>query len=156
MKKVIITIIGVFLINIAYSLDITANTDWYPSTIPTFTGDLIIKKGVTLNIYSGCTLIMSANSGNSERRANPLELETISDVEIYPNPANNTLTIELPSCDKCQTIYRIYDLSGRKVLENTITGSKNIISASELSAGTYFIQLVSNNKTTTQKLIITK
>ena len=97
-----------------------------------------------------------SNSGNSERRANPLELETISDVEIYPNPANNTLTIELPSCDKCQTIYRIYDLSGRKVLENTITGSKNIISVSELSAGTYFIQLVSNNKTTTQKLIITK
>ena len=81
-----------------------------------------------------------SNSGSSERKAKSVELETGSDIEIYPNPANNTLTIDLLDCDNCQTIYRIYDLSGRMVLENTISDSKNIISVSELTAGTYYIQ----------------
>jgi len=96
-----------------------------------------------------------SNSGSSERKAKPVELEYVSDIKIYPNPTNNTITIELPTCDNCQTKYIIYDLSGRKVLENKITNSKNIISVSELSAGTYFIKVIDSNKTTTQKLIIT-
>jgi len=97
-----------------------------------------------------------SNSGNSERRAKPIELETISEIEIYPNPATNSINIELPACDNCETIYSIYDLSGRKLIQNTISESKNTISVSNLPDGTYFIHLVSGNKTTTQKLIILK
>jgi len=62
MKRIIYTIISLILFTSAYSYPITGIVDWYPGTLPSFTGDLVIENGATLTIHPGCNLTMSANS----------------------------------------------------------------------------------------------
>jgi hypothetical protein len=52
----------------------------------------------------------------------------------------------------------IYDLNGRKLIEEQIPkGSETIeIDVSSLESGVYFCRLISENKSSTQKLIIQK
>ncbi len=65
---------------------------------------------------------------------------------IYPNPANNVLTVavRLPQCDSPtsgQNKYRITNLMGQTLLQGSINAEKQQIDVSGLSEGMYFIIL---------------
>ena len=65
---------------------------------------------------------------------------------IYPNPANNVLTVavRLPQCDSPtsgQNKYRITNLMGQTLLQGSINAEKQQIDVSGLSEGMYFITL---------------
>ncbi len=67
---------------------------------------------------------------------------SVSDVEqakinIYPNPASNTLTIDNSSSLKLNS-YEIYSVIGQRVMESTFTNSINI---SNLNTGMYYLVL---------------
>ena len=74
--------------------------------------------------------------------------EVSENFNIYPNPANNVLTI-----DGNYTSVTICDLFGKIVLS---TDYRNIINLTDLSNGIYFINIKTNNTITVKKIIIAK
>lgn len=80
--------------------------------------------------------------------SNSINSNEIESVLIYPNPANETVVIELLENDylKC------FDLLGQLVLETKLTSGKNIINISELKNGTYILE----TNTVKRKLIVLK
>jgi len=70
-----------------------------------------------------------------------LFLEENSSLLIYPNPAKDYLTIELLLIEDEQAQVTILNMIGKQVLTNTITQTQSYIELSNLSAGTYFLQV---------------
>lgn len=75
--------------------------------------------------------------------------QTLIDLNIYPNPANNWLTIE--TSEDISSV-QIFDLSGRLVLSNF--SGKQVLELSGLDEGIYLIQVEAEGKLATEKLII--
>ena len=80
-----------------------------------------------------------------------LATENFSDlnVSIYPNPAQNQITIS--GLNQESTI-EIFNLSGMKL--NTVTFNGTTQLDLNLASGMYLAKISSDNKTTTKKLII--
>lgn len=66
---------------------------------------------------------------------------TKSAVNIYPNPVNNVLFIEVKEADKAE----IYNITGTKITEKTLQKGKNQLEVSNLPKGVYIIKV--NNST---------
>lgn len=79
----------------------------------------------------------------------------LTGVSLYPNPAENFVNIDLAEV-KNNLNLAIYDLNGRKVMENNVrlNASSHQLDISRLKGGIYFIKIESDGKTTTQKLIV--
>lgn len=85
----------------------------------------------------------------------PTSISTTSDMGlyIYPNPANQSVNIYIPSTEKTEMQLIITDISG-KVVHNVIANEvKQSIDVSALSPGMYFIEL-RGNKIYKEKLIV--
>lgn len=80
-----------------------------------------------------------------------LNKDIVSKFKIYPNPAQNKLTIESNSVTI--TSIQIHDLLGKKVLEQKMSSSPNI-NVSDLSNGIYLLTIKADNKSVTKKLVI--
>jgi len=77
--------------------------------------------------------------------------EEISHLLIYPNPATDNIYIS--NIKERSVIVKIYDVSGRLVLENKVS-NKEYLNISTLSKGMYQIKFEGNNLNETRKLII--
>ena len=76
------------------------------------------------------------NSGiRSAKAASPLT--------VYPNPANNTLNVELENYVNNGTL-TLFDMSGKIVLSRAINGNSAQINISQLTSGNYILHLVEN------------
>lgn len=74
--------------------------------------------------------------------------------KIYPNPTNGIVHIASSKING-EIQINLFDLNGRKVLSKQVGMSgRATINASELSTGIYIMQLISDGKTQTEKLII--
>jgi hypothetical protein len=71
------------------------------------------------------------------------EAQAASPLRVYPNPANTTLNVELENNVTGGTL-ALFDLNGKAVLSQAISGSSAQISLSALSAGNYILRLVEN------------
>lgn len=69
---------------------------------------------------------------------------------IYPNPSQGRFNISLPS--KAEFSYAIYDLNGRLLQQKEKSTAQ--ISVENLASGLYLLQVSSEGKTATKKLII--
>lgn len=79
------------------------------------------------------------------------------DFSIYPNPAFNQITLELPYLTAIQlksSTLSIVDISGRVILNQFIHSNSTLISVDGLSKGLYVVQLEIAGKIYTKKLII--
>jgi hypothetical protein len=73
-------------------------------------------------------------------------------IQMFPNPANDVLTISAPTTIAQVTIY---DMAGKLILSNTNTRSTSeTIEVAQLSSGMYMVQIKTTSKTTLKKLII--
>lgn len=79
------------------------------------------------------------------------QLNSLSKVNIYPNPAQNVLHIKNPNAESIN--YRIVDLLGRVYAENAFFNAVTI-SLKEMNKGIYLIQLNNEKESFTEKLII--
>lgn len=85
---------------------------------------------------------------------------TVSDVneklenefKLFPNPANEFLTIDFPLASQIL----IYDLSGKLILRKELSAGEQIISTSSIENGMYLIRLVSNSSIITKRIEIIK
>jgi hypothetical protein len=68
-------------------------------------------------------------------------------VMVYPNPAKSTISIEISEIKPAPTSYRITDLTGRLQKQGHLGQTDNQINISALSAGTYLLQLFSEDNT---------
>ena len=80
---------------------------------------------------------------------------TISDLglkslNLYPNPAISSFTLQLNEPSEGNAIIRLIDTSGTKVMEfqspNTGNGLYNVVPVNKLEAGVYVVQVLLNQK----------
>ncbi|MCF8373950.1 MAG: T9SS type A sorting domain-containing protein [Bacteroidales bacterium] len=74
--------------------------------------------------------------------------------EMYPNPAQNILNIEIDKPGKTQI--KLYDVSGREVLSTESYGQSSQINISGLGNGFYNVEIISGNEKEVRKLLIRK
>jgi len=65
-------------------------------------------------------------------------------VKVFPNPTTENITIELSSDNLKGMTYRVVDIYGRVISENTIESASTIIGFESEAAGVYFVQLIDN------------
>src|SRR5690606_22210404 len=85
------------------------------------------------------SVIKIDNKGNyiSEKEY-PLQQSKL--LSLYPNPAQNTLNIKLPTQRSMQT-YRIYNTAGATIQEAKVLGKTTSIDIAKLNKGFYFIEI---------------
>lgn len=84
------------------------------------------------------------------------DLEDITSLAVYPNPADDQTTLVFNS-SASHVDLSILDLGGKVVLNETITEKGFVthsISLASMKAGTYFVRLTTTNGTTTEKLFV--
>jgi hypothetical protein len=136
-------------------------------TRPNDTGD---EKDFVFNASAGSLSIIYA-IGNSKTYAKHsfenrgfavLELSSTStagvseaerlDFEMFPNPASEEITIQLPVGSNDASI-KLYDYIGRLALSKKITLSENTIRVQGLSSGMYILKVLSDDKIGAKKFI---
>jgi uncharacterized protein (TIGR02145 family) len=73
-------------------------------------------------------------------------------MEIYPNPANTQITIELLQTSK-QSIITVYNVSGQELIKQQIKDSKTQIDINNLASGIYFVKLITDKVVEERKII---
>jgi len=71
---------------------------------------------------------------------------------VFPNPSHDRLTIDLTQTNRAS--FRLSDITGRTVLQESATGKRSIIDVSDFSPGIYFLHVESKNYNQFQKIII--
>jgi hypothetical protein len=97
-----------------------------------------------------CPFRLAADNTESQAASEP--------AKVFPNPANNQFTLQLYNTDLAENnaLLQILDLSGRTILEQTITQTQTEISTAQLPAGTYLWRVHEYSGSVQQgKLIIT-
>lgn len=81
---------------------------------------------------------------------------TNSEFKIFPNPANNTVNIEISNNEKENFYIEIINITGKIIkTENIQSNNKTIsIDISDIPAGIYICKLLGSNKTSLQKKLI--
>ena len=98
-------------------------------------------------VYSEAIDQMNNNAGcadmNSYWRTGLADLNSLmQEPSIYPNPANNILTIKNNKAK--YNVVNIYDLAGKLVLNKSLLIGTSDIDLSHLNAGLYYYELVAN------------
>jgi hypothetical protein len=83
---------------------------------------------------------------------NTIESE-INQINIWPNPAKNQLTIALPSSTQKADV-QIFDGQGRIVYNTLVSSVTQAIDITAMEAGIYTVRVVANNKVYAQPLIV--
>ncbi|MCR9171194.1 MAG: T9SS type A sorting domain-containing protein [bacterium] len=115
-------------------------------------GQLLTSSGVYTQLISlpdGCdsTAILSLTLDSDVG----LDEVESSSVQIFPNPANNQVTV----IGKEAATFRLLSASGQLILEQKIQ-AKHIIPLGGLSSGVYYVEVISSDETVRNKLIIEK
>ena len=63
-------------------------------------------------------------------------------MKIYPNPTNSDMTIVLTNSDLKIVEMELYDITGRKVDQQTVNQSSGILNLNEVGDGTYILKLL--------------
>ncbi len=75
-------------------------------------------------------------------------------VEIYPNPANQILNIDLAEAFTENTSINIIDLSGKLVWEQKIMDAQSVIRVAQFRPGTYFLKIMSDQQVETRRFLV--
>ncbi len=81
-----------------------------------------------------------------------IEEETSHIVNIYPNPVNDILQIQLTALTQNSSI-NVYDMSGRNVLVYNTVGNSSILDVSSLTPGVYILEVHTDKGISRKKVI---
>lgn len=122
-------------------------------------GDFVFTNGPsTLNLI--WAIGSSINFSNHSSRGSTTRNLTLSNdsffqagFNMYPNPADSILAIDLPAEYESVQV-QIIDILGKTVVSRSITSLDNKLNVSDLVAGNYFVKVSADDKFYTTKLII--
>lgn len=103
-----------------------------------------LEEGVGMSF---AVVLSSVDPATSSITENDMELIT-----VYPNPATTEVSVSLPSTVQKVSV-QVLDAQGKVVLENEVNEVSNKINISNLSRGTYTLQLRSEFGTITQSIL---
>ncbi len=111
----------------------------------------------TLTIQIGSTTFRMNQDGTQQTISGSTE-ESLSNVNIYPNPANSMVNLEFNANQSGQAQIRFIDQMGRvaQTYYQTTTAGNNLMNLdiNSVPAGVYFVQMISNEQTITKRLVI--
>ena len=88
-----------------------------------------------------------------------LEVESkadMTDVNVYPNPANNNVNIDLSGFSKNVKV-SVYDLNGRLILVHKSDNNQQVLlSVSDLENGIYMFHISDGNKSILKKVVVNR
>ena len=79
---------------------------------------------------------------------------TSSSFVIFPNPANNYITITAPTNGAGKTQIILYDAVGKQLTSSTMTGTTEEINTVGFPNGAYLLKIKNDGMVTTQKVLI--
>lgn len=99
--------------------------------------DYINNSGSNGNVHQGVQQpfeFFKAEAGINENN--------LLDVSLYPNPTNESVTIEIPTLLNDLT-YHLYDMTGKLITTGDITDNKTLMNMSNYSSGEYHFTILS-------------
>jgi hypothetical protein len=85
-------------------------------------------------------LVFKNTGANVENNSN-----NISNISVYPNPANDLLNIDITNANFKNSEVVIYNISGTEVLKTNLTSNSARLNIEALSAGVYFVRVINQN-----------
>lgn len=82
-----------------------------------------------------------------------IKTNSIESISIFPNPNNGIFNINNV---EATSSFEVYNVIGDKVYSSQLNKGNNAIDLSNLSNGSYFVKINSNNGSTTKKVVISK
>jgi hypothetical protein len=67
-------------------------------------------------------------------------------VSAYPNPTTDYLTLRIEEFEISNLLYQLYDMNGKLLQNEKITGNQTSIVMSNLVPATYFVKIIQGNK----------
>ena len=80
------------------------------------------------------------------------DLEIVDHFKLFPNPADNQVTVESISFHGKATI-RVFDIQGKQVFRDVLNSRSKTLSLDHLPSGTYFLNVRGEDFRQTIKLI---
>jgi len=131
---------------------------WTPSlaTSDTLNGACYLLFTVEVTDANGCTVIDSVNVIMPALGSGIAEYSTNSEINLYPVPALNQLTINMADPSLKASLLEVYDMLGKKVIEQKInTNAMRVtLDVSTLTEGNYFLRIVGANQQKTSRFSI--
>ncbi len=84
---------------------------------------------------------------------NSVEDEVFAGLSIYPNPNNGQFTVSSEDFEGDVT-FQIYGVNGSMLYEKTTNGEQTVSFDNNLSAGTYFLRIISGDKVAARKIVV--
>ena len=107
----------------------------------------VLKKGNGSYLNEGVQQVYT-------KKTTPIEeLVYLKEVQLYPNPTQETMTLILSSMEDVQVRYTIMDYLGKEIRNGNILSEKSEISLRDLPSGNYFISLKSKKEIRIFKMI---
>ncbi|MFY8012784.1 MAG: T9SS type A sorting domain-containing protein [Saprospiraceae bacterium] len=107
----------------------------------------VLKKGNGSYLNEGVQQVYTKKTTPVE------ELVYLKEVQLYPNPTQETMTLILSSKEDVQVRYTIMDYLGKEIKNGNILSEKSEISLRDLPAGNYFISLKSKKENRIFKMV---
>lgn len=135
---------------------------WYENniTIPNATSQSYVATtsgnySVVITDVNGCQ-----NSANYSYTTAINDVSALAGIRIYPNPANEVLTVDLSAVSaEGKITVRLFDLSGRSLIddENAVTdGGKTSLNLQGVAGGVYMLQVSQGSEMVYRKVIVGK
>ena len=132
--------------------DSNFNITKYQNVSNTILGSFVLNQNQSvtasgINVRSGqyyelCVLRINTNGSYAHSGINEAKTATTNWI-IYPNPAANELHIETTGSEKFGV--QLFDITGKKVMENILFTNTTTINTSSLNEGMYFVRITDVN-----------
>lgn len=110
--------------------------------------------------YSVGQVVYTTNTGTNGSVAQgvqqPYEISVVTAIEeakginllisAYPNPTTDYLTLEVKDFELTNLSFQLYDINGKLLQSEKITGNQTSIVMSNLVPATYFVKVIQGNK----------
>lgn len=107
---------------------------------------------VVAQVVGGNEVITRVEFKDKERNLLGVENDNLNEVSLYPNPANETVTIMVDL--NTYSRIRIYDVTGKIILDKPATIGIEQLDVSTWEAGIYAVELTGENAIANSKLIV--
>ncbi len=102
------------------------------------------------------TTSTGANGSVAQGVQQPYEISVVTAIEeakginlsvsVYPNPTTDYLTLEVKDFELSTLHFQLYDMNGKLLQSEKISGSQTSITMGNLVSATYFVKVIQSNK----------